>query len=70
MWSQTLTPKGRSLVVEVPEELANQPIQVVLIPTQISADRETRRRQLHAFFAQYQADAGLLKYDRAELYER
>ncbi len=62
MWSQTITPKGRSLVVEVPEELANQPIQVVLIPTRISTDLETRRGQLHAFFAQYQTDAGLLKY--------
>jgi hypothetical protein len=70
MWAQTLTPNGRSLVVEVPEELANQPIRVVLIPSRISTDLETRRRQLHAFFAQYQADAGLLKYGREELYER
>jgi hypothetical protein len=53
MWSQTLTPTGRSITVEVPEELVNQPVQVLLIPTRISRDRETRRLQLHAFFSQY-----------------
>ncbi|MCU0835089.1 MAG: hypothetical protein MUC77_11770 [Chromatiaceae bacterium] len=48
----------------------NQPLEVVLIPAQLSVDRETRRRQLHAFFGQFQADAGRLKYERAELHER
>jgi CRISPR-associated Cas5-like protein len=65
----TLTPKGRGLFLEILEALVNQPIQVLLIQTRLPADREMRRRQLHAFFARYQADAGLLRYDRAELYE-
>lgn len=70
MWTQTLTPTSRTLTVEVPEALVNQPLEVVLIPAQLSEDRENRRRQLHAFFGQFQADAGRLKYERAELHER
>jgi hypothetical protein len=70
MWSQTVIPTSREVTVEVPEALLNQPVEVVLIPTQLSEDRETRRRQLQAFFEQFQADAGLLKYSRDELHER
>lgn len=70
MWSTTLTPTTRTLTVEVPEALLNQPIEVVLIPRGLSDDRETRRRQLHAFFEQFQGDAGRLKYGREELHER
>ena len=70
MWSQTVTPTSREITVKVPEALLNQPVEVVLIPTQLSEDRETRRRQLQAFFDQFQADAALLKYSRDELHER
>jgi hypothetical protein len=37
---------------KVPEALLNQPVEAVLIPTQRSEDRETRRRQLQVFFGQ------------------
>ena len=70
MWSQTVTPTSREVTVEVPEALLNQPVEVVLIPTQLSEDRETLRRQLQAFFDQFRADAALLKCSRDELHER
>jgi hypothetical protein len=70
MWSQILTPTSRSITVEVPEDMLNHPVEVVLVPTKLATDRETLRRQLHAFFGQFQADAGLLKFSRDELNER
>jgi uncharacterized protein (DUF433 family) len=41
-----------------------------LIPAPLSEDKDVRRKQLHAFLAQFQADAALLCYGRDELYER
>lgn len=70
MWSQTITPTDRRIVVEVPEALLDQPVEVILVPTRLSSDREARRRELHAFFEQFQADAGCLKCSRDELHER
>jgi hypothetical protein len=70
MWSQTVTPTSREVTVEVPEALLNQPVEVVLIPTQLSEDRKTRHRQLQGFFGQFQADAGLLEEGRDGLHER
>lgn len=70
MWSQTLTSTSRSITMEVPEALLNQPVDVVLIPTELSTDRETLRRQLHAFFGQFQADAERIEFSRDDLNER
>jgi hypothetical protein len=70
MWTQTITPTESRLTLEIPDAFVNQPVEVVLIPTQLAEDKETRRNQLHAFFAQFQADAALLRYGRDELYER
>jgi hypothetical protein len=70
MWSQTITPTSRQLTVEIPDAFLNQPVEVVLIPTHLSDDIETRRKQIDAFFDQFQADVNLLRYSRDELYER
>lgn len=70
MWSQTITPTSRQLTVEIPDAFLNQPVEVVLIPTHLSDDIETRRKQINAFFDQFQADVSLLRYSRDELYER
>lgn len=70
MWTQTVIPTESHVTVEVPDAFVNQPLEVVLIPRQLSTGKEQRREQLHAFFAQFQADAALLRYERDELYER
>lgn len=70
MWSQTVIPTGRRITVEVSDALLNQPIEVVLVPTRLSEDREARRNQLHAFFDQFQAVAALLKHDRDDAHGR
>ena len=71
MWSQTVTPTSRNVTVQVPEAMLNQTVEVVLVPTNLAEDRETRRSQIHAFFSQYHADAARLKgYDRDELHGR
>jgi|OpeIllAssembly_1097287.scaffolds.fasta_scaffold96964_3 hypothetical protein len=70
MWTQTVIPTESLVTVKIPEAFVNQQLEIVLIPMQLAEDKETRRDQLHAFFAQFQADAGLLNYERDELYER
>ncbi len=70
MWSKTITPTSRQLTVEIPDAFLNQPVEVVLIPKHLSDDIETRRKQIDAFFDQFQADVSLLRYYRDELYER
>jgi hypothetical protein len=70
MWSQTITPTSHQLTVEIPDAFLNQPVEIVLIPKELSDDLETRRRQIDAFFNQFQADVSLLRFSREELYER
>jgi len=70
MWSQTITPTSRQLTVEIPDAFLNQPVEIVLIPKQLSDDVEARRKQVHAFFDQFQADVSLLHFTREELYDR
>jgi uncharacterized protein (DUF433 family) len=70
LWSQTLVPTGRMITLEMPEALVGRPVEVVLIPADLSHDRETRRRQRQAFFEQFQADAGRLKDDRDGWHDR
>jgi hypothetical protein len=70
MWSQTITPTSHQLTVEIPDAFLNQPVEIVLIPRELSDDLETRRRQIDAFFDQFQADVSLLRFSREELYER
>ncbi|MGR8933907.1 MAG: hypothetical protein ACU837_05890 [Gammaproteobacteria bacterium] len=41
-----------------------------MIPAQLAEDKKARRNPRHAFFAQFQADAALLRCERAELHER
>lgn len=70
MWSQTITPTSRRLTVEIPDAFVNQPMEIVLIPKHLSDDAEARRKQVHAFFDQFRADASLLRFSREELYDR
>ncbi|MCX7109828.1 MAG: hypothetical protein NTX45_06805 [Proteobacteria bacterium] len=69
MWTQTVTPKVRNISVEIPEAFINQPLEILLIPTLLAEDGEILRGQVHAFFDQFQSDANLLRYDRAEINE-
>lgn len=52
-----------------PDAFLNQPVEIVLIPKQLSDHVEARRKQVHAFFDQFQADVSLLRFTREELYD-
>lgn len=70
MLIQTLTPTERTVTVEIPEEFLHQSLEIVLIPKEIAVDIDSRRKQIRAFFSQFDADASQLKYSRDELYNR
>ncbi|MCX7111358.1 MAG: hypothetical protein NTX45_14770 [Proteobacteria bacterium] len=70
MWTQTVIPTEPRITVDIPAAFMNQPVEVVLIPTRLADDQNMRQEQIHAFFAQFKADANLLRYQRDELYDR
>lgn len=65
MITQTLTPTEKRVIVEIPEEYVNHPIQISVV--RLDADVGQRRKQVDELFAEFETDLSGFKFNREEL---
>jgi len=65
MITQTLTPAEKRVIVEIPEEYINHPVQISVV--RLDVDAGQRRRQIDQFFKELKTDLSGFKFNREEL---
>jgi hypothetical protein len=65
MITQTLTPTGKQVIVQIPEEYINHPTQISVV--RLDVDVGQRRKQIDEFFREFETGLSGFKFNREEL---